>query len=166
VPLPANFLAAMNSTQSAPATGATQKSPKGSVMNKQTPVPIPQLPGIPPMASQQQPGVHQQVILDQSSRGPTRTTAGASTRQPAGSVHISSSTSPTSAPTHKQVPAHPVRPAERTLPEPVQKESNVLSKTGTYEPQGFPDVPGCESMEFVERLMSNLRKVSQRGTMN
>lgn len=165
MPLPANFLAAMNSTQSPPAAGATQKSPKGSVLNKQTPVPIPQLPGIPPMASQQQPGVHQQAILDQPSRGSPRTTTRASTRQPTGSVHISSSTNPTSGPTHKQVPAHPVQPA-RTLPVPVPKGSNALSKTGTYEPQEFPDVPGCESMEFVERLMSNLRKVSQRGTMN
>lgn len=166
MPLPANFLAAMNSTPSAPSTGATQKSPKGSVTNKQTPVPIPQLPGISPMASQQQPGVPQQAILDQSPRGSTRTTARASTRQPAGSVQISSSTSPTYTPTRKQVPAHPVQPAERPLPEPVTKGSNTLSKTGPYEPEGFPDVPGCESMEFVERLMSNLRKVSQRGTMN
>lgn len=156
----------MNSTPSAPATGATQKSPKGSVMNKQTPVPIPQLPGISPRAPQQHPGVPQQAILDRSPRGSTRTTAGPSTRQPVRSVHISSSTSPTSTPTRKQVPAHPVQPAERTLPDLVTKESNTLSKTGPYEPQGFPDVPGCESMEFVERLMSNLRKVSQRGTMN
>ncbi|KAL6877848.1 hypothetical protein HDV57DRAFT_500688 [Trichoderma longibrachiatum] len=31
-----------------------------------------------------------------------------------------------------------------------------------HEPEGFPDVPGCESMEFVERMMENLRKASQR----
>ncbi|KAH6608148.1 hypothetical protein Trco_004461, partial [Trichoderma cornu-damae] len=29
-------------------------------------------------------------------------------------------------------------------------------------PEGFPDVPGCESMEFVERMMENLRRASQR----
>lgn len=152
----------MSSTQSSPPAGATQKSPKGSVTNKQTPVPIPQLPGFPSVASQQ----HQQATLHQPPRTPIRTTPGASTRQPARPAHTPSSTSPTSAQAHKQVPAHPMQAAQRTLPEPAQKESNVPPKTGPYEPQGFPDVPGCESMEFVERLMSNLRKVSQRGTMN
>ncbi|KEY69691.1 hypothetical protein S7711_03177 [Stachybotrys chartarum IBT 7711] len=29
--------------------------------------------------------------------------------------------------------------------------------------QEFPDVPGCESMEFVERMMQNLRRASQRS---
>ncbi|RSM05768.1 hypothetical protein CEP52_006065 [Fusarium oligoseptatum] len=166
VPLPANFLAAMSSTQSSPPAGPTQKSPKGSVTTKQTPVPIPQLPGIPPVASQQHPGVPRQAILDQSPRGPRKTPTGASTRQSARLAHTPTSTSPTSAQAHKQAPAHPVQAAQRTLTESAQKESNVPSKTGPYEPQGFPDVPGCESMEFVERLMSNLRKVSQRGTMD
>jgi hypothetical protein len=31
-----------------------------------------------------------------------------------------------------------------------------------HQPEGFPDVPGCESMEFVERMMENLRRASQR----
>ncbi|KAL7943854.1 hypothetical protein V8C42DRAFT_328644 [Trichoderma barbatum] len=31
-----------------------------------------------------------------------------------------------------------------------------------HQPEGFPDVPGCESMEFVERMMENLRKASRR----
>lgn len=166
MPLPANFLAAMSSTQSAPAAEATQKSPKGSAMNKQTPVPIPRLPGIPPVASQQHAGVHQQAISNQSSRAVTTTTAGAATCQSAGPAHIPSSTSPASSQAHKQVPTHPAQAAEDTLPAPVQKESNIPPKTGSFEPQGFPDVPGCESMEFVERLMSNLRKVSQRGTID
>ncbi|KAL7933354.1 hypothetical protein V8C35DRAFT_304102 [Trichoderma chlorosporum] len=35
-----------------------------------------------------------------------------------------------------------------------------------HQPEGFPDVPGCESMEFVERMMENLRKASQRRPSN
>ncbi|RFU77089.1 hypothetical protein TARUN_5134 [Trichoderma arundinaceum] len=31
-----------------------------------------------------------------------------------------------------------------------------------HQPEGFPDVPGCESMELVERMMENLRRASQR----
>ncbi|KAL7926478.1 hypothetical protein ACQKWADRAFT_280422 [Trichoderma austrokoningii] len=31
-----------------------------------------------------------------------------------------------------------------------------------HQPEGFPDVPGCESMEFVDRMMENLRRASQR----
>lgn len=41
------------------------------------------------------------------------------------------------------------------------------SKTMTHhQPEGFPDVPGCESMEFVERMMVNLRKASQRRSVD
>ncbi|PHH89274.1 hypothetical protein CDD83_6360 [Cordyceps sp. RAO-2017] len=34
---------------------------------------------------------------------------------------------------------------------------------GQAQQQEFPDVPGCESMRFVERMMENLKRVSQRG---
>lgn len=44
-----------------------------------------------------------------------------------------------------------------------QTSNGLLSKNAPFEPQGFPDVPGRGSMEFVERLMENLRKVSQRN---
>lgn len=42
----------------------------------------------------------------------------------------------------------------------IQPLAGVLAH---YQPQEFPDVPGSESMEFVEKLMENLRKVSQRS---
>lgn len=29
--------------------------------------------------------------------------------------------------------------------------------------QEFPDVPGSESMEFMEKMMANLRRVVQQG---
>lgn len=40
-------------------------------------------------------------------------------------------------------------------PEPVD-----LQSTAQNEPVGFPDVPGRESMKFVERMMQNLRRAS------
>ncbi|KAF7547927.1 hypothetical protein G7Z17_g7384 [Cylindrodendrum hubeiense] len=44
-----------------------------------------------------------------------------------------------------------------------QPSAEPNSAGALIEPQDFPDVPGCESMEFVERLMQNLRKVSQQN---
>ncbi|EHK16031.1 uncharacterized protein TRIVIDRAFT_163714 [Trichoderma virens Gv29-8] len=45
-------------------------------------------------------------------------------------------------------------------------QSSRTKYTTHHQPEGFPDVPGCESMEFVERMMENLRKASQRRPSN
>lgn len=41
-------------------------------------------------------------------------------------------------------------------------QPHFAQNTMHHQPEGFPDVPGCESMEFVERMMENLRRASQR----
>lgn len=41
-------------------------------------------------------------------------------------------------------------------------QPHAAQTTMHHQPEGFPDVPGCESMEFVERMMENLRRASQR----
>ncbi|PHH79030.1 hypothetical protein CDD80_5744 [Ophiocordyceps camponoti-rufipedis] len=48
---------------------------------------------------------------------------------------------------------------------------NVTPGTGVSDPrvglqQEFPDVPGSESMRFVERMMENLKRVSQRADVD
>ncbi|KAH0496267.1 hypothetical protein TgHK011_003638 [Trichoderma gracile] len=56
-------------------------------------------------------------------------------------------------------------PPSTTLQQMKDDQSNPSRSTQPlyqHEPEGFPDVPGCESMEFVERMMENLRKASQR----
>ncbi|KAJ4857686.1 jmjC domain, hydroxylase domain-containing protein [Trichoderma breve] len=69
-----------------------------------------------------------------------------------------------------------VQPPQRisTTPVPLPKFSMSFQGTSSsptktamhHQPEGFPDVPGCESMEFVERMMENLRKASQRRPSN
>ena len=43
----------------------------------------------------------------------------------------------------------------------VQQAASRRQVDGAASPQEFPDVPGSESMEFMERMMANLRRVVQ-----
>ncbi|KAI5458125.1 hypothetical protein BGZ63DRAFT_427404 [Mariannaea sp. PMI_226] len=172
VPLPANFLAAITSVAPSPATAAAQvqltpaasttsnaslegsnqvsstsqthrtaASPSTPVITEGskisiTPVPIPQLPGMAPPSLSEGGSLpmNEQTGSKAESDRETEATSHAS---PTGQLH-----SAPSAPNTQLTSAN---------------SSNIKS-----EPQSFADVPGGGSMDFVERLMQNLRKVSQR----
>ncbi|KAH6885771.1 hypothetical protein B0T10DRAFT_491569 [Thelonectria olida] len=164
VPLPANFLAAMTSTAHIPTT--TQAQPVGSAPSKgstpktsqkqplapspgtsatgmgskisTTPVPVPQLPGIAqsPTSAQSSPVTTGQTA---SVPGSGRRTRSMSQVSPTGQQQ-----SPPSAPPPQQ--------------------AGVSSDNTNAETPSFADVPGGGSMEFVEKLMRNLRRVSRRGS--
>ncbi|CAM1510462.1 Fc.00g007970.m01.CDS01 [Cosmosporella sp. VM-42] len=172
VPLPANFLAAMTSSTNTPAS-----SPKPSIQSSgndspsvkaqstastppvtqalqavttpakpgslpkisTTPVPIPKLPGMA------------QKHLAAQSITPQPRQALSSTQMPG----------------IKAEPLGLSPPSQMQAAQAQQAVSTATSQPSTglpagYGPQEFADVPGGESMEFVERLMNNLRKVSQR----
>ncbi|KAJ3533691.1 hypothetical protein NM208_g7872 [Fusarium decemcellulare] len=149
-------------TQRSPGQVATSRATPGARIS-QTPVPIPQVPGIPPPATgaqhhvpTQKPATLSESLASQQ-KGPTFETSRSQTSVPPQS---------NLGPDHQrhEPPMRQAQPGQHASPVPAKQPSTVpASNNPPYEPQGFPDVPGCESMEFVERLMQNLRKVSQRG---
>ncbi|KAF4977574.1 hypothetical protein FZEAL_5945 [Fusarium zealandicum] len=176
---PAESKSTVGSLQVAP------KSPEEAVTEKQlpgarisqTPVPIPHQPGISPPAARQQhnfttkttAGILEQAIKAENPQPQVSvTTLDALRGQSAARVtqeqgcdlsQLSQSTA-----RHSNTTMQPEQAAHDASTEPAkQPPMGAAYNNATYEPQGFPDVPGCESMEFVERLMKNLRKVSQRG---
>ncbi|KAH7133337.1 hypothetical protein B0J13DRAFT_481032 [Dactylonectria estremocensis] len=136
VPLPANFLAAMTSSPKTTKSSPTQTVPGDTIKVSTTPIPIPQLPGM------------------MNSSGPMTQV---SARLPATSLPASSQGQ------GKVSENHTGQPAQTTHQTKDQPLAEASSTDAPFAPQGFPDVPGCESMEFVERLMQNLRKVSQQN---
>jgi hypothetical protein len=60
--------------------------------------------------------------------------------------------------------SHPSRGNLEGQLSPAHPKATELSAPLGNQPQGFPDVPGCESMEFVERMMQNLKRASQHIT--
>ncbi|POR34593.1 DNA damage-responsive transcriptional repressor RPH1 [Tolypocladium paradoxum] len=179
VPLPANFLAAMGSSPGTPApesrqssaqptvqpatasnvasgnepaqgpqhaqSGAVstpgQETPSAQAVRKSTtPVPVPRLPGwSPPPAASQGPAPKPEAAI-LTEMVPTVVTADAQGPAPSGMYHDEHD--------------HNAQPP-----------SGQTSSSANRQ-QEFADVPGCESMEFVERMMENLKRASQRDAAN
>ncbi|ETS02192.1 hypothetical protein M419DRAFT_79465 [Trichoderma reesei RUT C-30] len=134
VPLPANFLAAMTSSPSATAPSSAKHSPLRQVS--------------PAAASPTTKAARPADTLRQATISVNE--AASHTTQ---NAHLDKHTSTASMPTF--TPLQQVKDDQSSPP----RSSQPLFR---HEPEGFPDVPGCESMEFVERMMENLRKASQR----
>ncbi|KAK7423899.1 hypothetical protein QQX98_000770 [Neonectria punicea] len=157
VPLPANFLAAMTSTPSSLATQASEHASSADPKSAQehptsssptqlvsiTPVPIPQVAGMTP-----KPGATRPVAI------PVQQTP-AAVQKPAATTPAGSELSEVSTTTQ---PVQQQGPEARS-----QQPTGPTSEKARSQPEDFPDVPGSESMEFVERLMQNLRNASQRN---
>ena len=181
VPLPANFLAAMSSSPGAPpsaskgppvqttaqpaaTTGAqvgqhTASSPQLSVgvstpvsagspgrsiaaKISTTPIPVPRFPGMTP---------HQAAARAAASQ--KTTPAGLNTQQVQEAAQDPVSVTPKDEQT--------ITPTEGDVPMTESPASQVQAAGRTLE---FADVPGSESMEFMERMMANLRRVVQGGS--
>lgn len=158
VPLPANFLAAMTTTSNTHTAGSNMASPQASKHRS---------PG-DPQASQE----------PQTKSSPTISIPGDTIKvstTPIPTLQVSSTTSQSGAATPatslpvysseqgKVLDTITAQPAQSHLEAKNQPLSQPTAGNAAIEPQDFPDVPGCESMEFVERLMQNLRRVSQQG---
>lgn len=163
VPLPPNFLAAMSSS---PPASSPSKPSSPLVGSTNDPRPQPQQPSPAGLKGQKQyfspsPGPSQP-----SQVPPGQTTAAFVPRFPIVTPHQAAAKA-AAAPrpngaiieTAPAVPYAPAQTVPNMMPNLMQQSAN-LSDGGI---QTFPDVPGGESMEFVERLMGNLRRVSQRG---
>ncbi|KAH7320886.1 hypothetical protein B0I35DRAFT_450522 [Stachybotrys elegans] len=168
VPLPANFLAAMTSSPATPSPlsnkatptedSGAQSGPEGQI--SMTPVPLPKIPALVPNQA-----VGAGVVTTHNnspSHAGNSPTAGiqssepqAVTTRPGGpsfqqGMHIEGKPAPSGA--HMQGGLY-ARTSE-AAPEPG-------SAPDGDRPQEFADVPGRESMQFVERMMQNLRRASQ-----
>lgn len=183
MPLPANFLAAMTPTPSSPAVRqpalqqpesksspippksakklqGAQRSPSSEhTVNRQpfgakvsnTPVPIPRLPGLaqqPASGPQQNAPLHSPAVLEGHSTecppsqiGGTVQTSEAARRQTSSASHGA---------------GHSTANQERA------SHAATLAKNTPSGTQEFPDVPGRESMKFMERLLVNIRTIAHR----
>ncbi|KAK5997800.1 DNA damage-responsive transcriptional repressor RPH1 [Cladobotryum mycophilum] len=204
VPLPANFLAAMTSLPSTPASSSkpsplnsqaqqahsakntaspagSQGSPANASNNSgpatksahpakvsTTPVPLPtfsipsqsaaqsNLSGTQPVSKVPQPSISQRASA------PARS---AITTTPKDSKNVIGDIVPPTAkaPNVKEGLSPTVgAPVAQTLGGNTNTQPSVIPTITQHQPQEFPDVPGCESMEFVERMIGNLRRASQR----
>jgi flagellum-specific peptidoglycan hydrolase FlgJ len=154
-----------------------------------TPVPLPRLPGMTPyQAAAQAHGAHPEETRPRSnpSDGPPSMNAQMGTSSlppmninPMGYQHNSESVTrieesgPNRPLAASTTPTAPFPPSNIPAPSASTNDANIkvhgresladqTMLSTSNEPQEFPDVPGCESMEFVERMMQNLRRASQR----
>lgn len=79
-----------------------------------------------------------------------------------GIIHPGSAHMPASAmPPTKHVSFAPCETGSVEAGLAVEQAASRPQVDGAAAPQEFPDVPGSESMEFMERMMANLRRVVQ-----
>ncbi|PFH60562.1 hypothetical protein XA68_10767 [Ophiocordyceps unilateralis] len=161
VPLPANFLAAMASSPGGPQAASSLQAPNTQLSSLKAPpslqAPIMQASGLQ-APSMQPPGPvmlpppQSQAVQSAHPGGPWRQTA----RMPG--IQPLSMLSQASRPTWRAETSSSV----------VQEAHDDGPSTTTRDglQQEFPDVPGSESMKFVERMMENLKRVSQRGDVD
>lgn len=182
MPLPANFLAAMTPTPNSPAVrqpALQQPESKGSpitpksaktlqgpqlsassehTVNRQpfgakvsnTPVPIPRLPGLVQKSAsrpQQNAPLHSPAVLQgHSTEFPPQ--IGGPVLTPEAARRQASSAS--------QGNGHPTANQE------CASHTAILAKNAPSGTQEFSDVPGKESMEFMDRLLTNIRTIAHR----
>jgi hypothetical protein len=185
VPLPANFLAAMTSTPNTAAATAGQpalqqpsnkgspvepkparkvqatqqpplevhtpgRQPLGAKISK-TPVPIPRLPGFMPVStSREQAALTQKHVPNQEQ---------SNCRLP------SYQGSPVTPVATQEQTASSVRDGKLVLTNTNQENApqTVLEEQAIpWDQQDFPDVPGSESMKFMDSLLENIRTIARR----
>ncbi|RGP72040.1 DNA damage-responsive transcriptional repressor rph1 [Fusarium sporotrichioides] len=185
VPLPANFLAAMTSTPNTAAATAGQpalqqpsnkgspvepkparkvqatqqppsevhtpgRQPLGAKISK-TPVPIPRLPGFMPVStSREQAALTQKHVPNQEQ---------SNCRLP------SYQGSPVTPVATQEQTASSVRDGKLVLTNTNQENApqTVLAEQAIpWDQQDFPDVPGSESMKFMDSLLENIRTIARR----
>lgn len=147
VPLPANFLAAIGEsapTSPSPAVEEVQRdvTPVTNLPTKisTTPVPVPKFPGMParPSAESQSDSAATLIALSRNGESSTQDNGAMKWKIISPGAHKTLS---------------PTECSAQNVPAPAAQQT---------EPQEFPDVPGSESMEFMEKMMANLRRVVQR----
>lgn len=161
---PASVKTQVASTIGSPAKKSQSNTPKICTPVTSTPIPIPKLPGMSAPHNQTLPTSASQVqaivaLMPQASPTQQGTDQGnknepqAQGKQPSKALQITTIGLGITQPAfHQPAPQVTERQSAENVPH-----------AQLPEPEGFPDVPGSGSMEFVERMMQNLRKVSQHG---
>ncbi|KAF5672448.1 dna damage-responsive transcriptional repressor rph1 [Fusarium heterosporum] len=184
VPLPANFLAAMTPTTSSPAIQqpavqqpknegspvapksvkslqGVQRSPTGeSPANRQppgarvsnTPVPIPRVPGLVP-----------QPVARPQHHTPPQFTAVPQGLPAESSLRVGGSVPTSKAARRQTVSASQGSKLTITNQECTPHTTSPEKNAPFNKVQDFPDVPGKESMKFMERLLSNIRTIAHNN---
>uniref|UniRef100_A0A8H7TRL2 [histone H3]-trimethyl-L-lysine(9) demethylase n=1 Tax=Bionectria ochroleuca TaxID=29856 RepID=A0A8H7TRL2_BIOOC len=157
VPLPPNFLAAMtskgtsspNSEVSAPPTPTADKGERSITVagitphRTVTPVPIPKFSGMTP---------HQAAA---KAHPPTQVGGKESELSIQVQPGPSTAITPVAMRDDTQIP-------QQAMLTPTKGSIDEIEPDSSGEVQDFPDVPGRESMEFMERMMANLRRVVEK----
>ncbi|KAF4966643.1 hypothetical protein FSARC_5692 [Fusarium sarcochroum] len=146
------------------------KQPLGTKISK-TPVPIPRLPGFPQVpAPREQQSAPSQTRQSQST-GRLSSQTGGLASTPGGTQLQAVAAAQDGKPQHLGPITANSNPGYEPQTAPAQQASMIANKhhptapavkITPHEPQGFPDVPGSGSMEFMERLLANLRTIAQR----
>lgn len=120
--------------QSPPGESTPGRQPLGTKISK-TPVPIPRLPGFVPAST-------------------TREQAASPQKQVPAQEQSTGQWTASSAQDDKVTPTN-INPGTATQ---VVSGEQVVS----FQPQDFPDVPGSESMKFMDSLLTNIRTIAYR----
>lgn len=162
VPLPANFLAAMAS------------SPTGTQSPRSGPAPA-------STGGQSGQSLAWEPIMQPSYHTPAQA-AGLGCKPEANPAHAAKASGPAmpgpGLPSMSSASQHTISRPEKVPPLVEKPEASGVTSSGQQHAprdsasspavqlqlrQEFSDVPGCESMKFVERMMENLKRASQRG---
>ena len=181
VPLPANFLAAMNSS---PGASPSASKPPPAQATAQASVTTGAQLGHPTAASPQ-PSVTVDTPGSAGSRGDNNAAKFSTTPVPvpkfpvmtphqAAARAVASQPMESKGPNTQQVRGAPLEPVSVTpnAEKPTLSAEGDVPMTGTLANQvsapggtlEFADVPGSESMEFMEKMMANLRRVVQSSS--
>ncbi|PNY27950.1 DNA damage-responsive transcriptional repressor RPH1 [Tolypocladium capitatum] len=179
VPLPANFLAAIGSSPSTTTAESRQSSaqPTGPLAtpsnvesgNESAQAPQHAQPGAVSTAGQEAPLAH--AVRHSTTPVPISRFSGCS---PPPAASHGPAPQPETAFSTETMPI--VVTADDHGPEPSSvcynehgnnaQPPSAQTSSAVNCPQEFADVPGCESMEFVERMMENLKRASRRDAAN
>lgn len=175
---------------SAPKTEKVKATPPPkayTIPAKQSPVPLPPgflaaMGGSPPTPSappkQTQTAFASPLSATPAAIATPATTATTSQAQPEKSAEAAKiSTTPVPLPSFALTPQQPISALKNTATAQSNGNANMASSAAAPQPaslqqcgqmvmeqQEFADVPGRESMEFVDNMMRNLRRASQQGT--
>ncbi|RGP64111.1 DNA damage-responsive transcriptional repressor rph1 [Fusarium longipes] len=185
VPLPANYLAAMTSTpnttaatagqpalqppsnkaslvepNSARKVQATQKSPSGEhtpcrqplgAKVSKTPVPVPRLPGSMPTPATRGQAASPQTQVPNQCQPPVRL-----------SSQLGSPVSPSATQEQMALSVQDGKPTPASANPGITPQVESAKQAISPQPQDFPDVPGSESMKFMDGLLANIRTIAHR----
>ncbi|KAF5027776.1 hypothetical protein F66182_107 [Fusarium sp. NRRL 66182] len=133
----------------------------------QTPVPIPRLPGLSQIMATRElsAAVKGQATAQEQPNGHLPSMAGGLSFTSEATQQQDAASAQGDKPQHSNLGYASQIAGAQQIPSNASNHATAsMPKINSYEPQEFPDVPGGESMEFMERLVANICRIAQRNT--